>query len=129
MDFDYQLTAIGKAQPEPHAAQRPATQQSSRDSWRRPGAKVTVVQASAGVGHDPCHADALPHTGRAAEVDTGRVGLYMHPELYNQPVASKSIGTICTAVSNISRQRPSLRPQAASSHRVVRNSSQLSVEP
>ena len=88
MDFDYQLTAIGKAQPNLYVAQE-IKDNKFQIAGGAPGAKVSWQVT--GVRHDP-YADAYRTPVEQAKSPQEK-GLYMHPELYNQP-ASKSIGTI-----------------------------------
>jgi hypothetical protein len=88
MDFDYQLTAIGKAQPNLYVAQE-IKDNKFQIAGGAPGAKVSWQVT--GVRHDP-YADTY-RTPVEQQKSPQEQGLYMHPELYNQP-ASKAISTI-----------------------------------
>jgi hypothetical protein len=88
MDFDYQLTPIGKAQPNLYVAQE-IKDNKFQISGGAPSAKVSWQVT--GVRHDP-YAEANRTPVEQAKSPQEQ-GLYLHPELYNQP-ASKGVNSV-----------------------------------
>jgi hypothetical protein len=100
MDFDYQLTAIGKSQPDLYVAQE-IKENKFQIAGGVAGAKVSWQVT--GVRHDP-YAEAH-RTPVEVEKSTEEKGLYQHPELYNQP-ESKSITTLYGNGTNTEQPQP-----------------------
>ncbi len=88
MDFDYQLTPVGASQPNLYVAQE-IKDNKFQIGGGVPGAKVSWQVT--GVRHDP-YADTY-RTPVEQQKTPQEQGLYMHPELYNQP-PSKAVSTI-----------------------------------
>ena len=103
-DFRYQLTAIGAPGPNLYVAQEIAN-----NRFKIAGGKagMEVSWLVTGVRHDPY---ALAHPSPVEQAKpASEQGLYMHPELYNQP-ASKGLNSVYSSPTGAQAQPQADRP-------------------